>query len=128
MFFIQRKHGGVVLILLSVALLLSGGGLFPPLIGIVGGVAGTQINKPLVRKPGTITRWAAKLWPWPLIILVAWLLGQFLIGYFFNDFLKSIMGFGLLLIVSMLPLFVYAAYAFDVIHPTCKQVDMARGI
>jgi hypothetical protein len=116
MFFIQRKHGGVVLILLSVALLLSGGGLFPPLIGIVGGVAGTQINKPLVRKPGTITRWAAKLWPWPLIILVAWLLGQFLIGYFFNDFLKSIMGFGLLLIVSMLPLSVYAAYAFDVIH------------
>jgi hypothetical protein len=42
--FMQRKHGGIFLILLSIALLLFGGGLFPPLIGIVGGVAGTKIN------------------------------------------------------------------------------------
>ncbi len=34
-------------------------------------------------------------------------------GYFFNDFLTSIMGFGLLLIITMLPLSVYSAYAHD---------------
>ena len=111
--FVQRKNGGIVLILLSVALLLFGGGFFPPIIGLVSGAAGTQINKPLTGKPGSITRWAAKLWPWPLLILVAWLLGQFPIGYFFNDFLKSIMGFGLLLIFTMLPLSVYIGYAHD---------------
>ena len=65
--FVQRRHGGLVLILLSIALLLFGGGLFPPLIGVIGGAAGTQINRPLRGKPGRVTRTAARLWPWPLV-------------------------------------------------------------
>jgi hypothetical protein len=116
--FVQRKNGGLVLILLSVALLLFGGGFFPPLI--VSGAAGTKINKPITRKPGRITRFAAKLWPWPLVVFVVWVLGQFPVGYFFNDFLTSIMGFGLLLILSMLPLSVYTAYAYDT-HSAAKE-------
>jgi hypothetical protein len=112
--FVQRKRGGLVLILLSVALLLFGGGLFPPLIGLIGGAAGTKINKPIARNPGGITRLAAKLWPWSLALLITWLLGQFLVGYFFNAFLISIMGWGLLLILILLPLSVYSAYAHDV--------------
>jgi len=111
--FIQRKRGGAVLLLLSIALLLFGGGIFPPIIGLVGGAAGTQINKPLTRQSGGITRFAAKLWPWPLVLLLVWLLGQFPVGYFFNDFLKSIMYFGLALILTMLPLSVYTGYARD---------------
>ena len=111
--FVQRKQGGAVLILLSVALLLFGGGIFPPLIGLIGGAAGTQIHKPLIGKPGRVTRFTAKLWPWPLVIFMAWVLGQFPVGYFFNDFLKSIMGFGLLLILVSLPVSVYTAYAHD---------------
>jgi hypothetical protein len=111
--FVQRKNGGLVLLLLSVALLLAGGGFFPPLIGIAGGAAGTKMNKPLSGKPGGLTRFIARLWPWPLAILVTWLLGQFPVGYFFNDFLKSIMGFGLLLILVMLPLSVWSGYAHD---------------
>ena len=111
--FIQRKHGGLGLMLLSVALLLFGGGLFPPLIGIIGSVAGIRINRPIAREPGSITRFAAKLWPWPLVLLLVWLSGQFPVGYFFNDFLKSIMYFGLALILTMLPLSVYTGYARD---------------
>ena len=98
--FVQRKNGGLVLILLSIALLLFGGGFFPPVIGIIGGAAGTKINKPLTRKPGSITRFAAILWPWPLVVFLVWVLGQFPVGYFFNDFLTSIMGFGMLLILK----------------------------
>ena len=113
--FVQRRNGVLALILLSVALLLFGGGFFPPLIGIIGGAAGTQINRPLRRQQGRITRLAGRLWPWTLVILMAWLLGQFPVGYFFNDFLKSIMGFGLLLILALLPLSVYAAYARDAV-------------
>ena len=116
--FIQRRGGGLVLMLLSVALLLFGGGLFPPLIGLIGDAAGTKINTPIHRTPGSITRLAAKLWPWPLVILMTWLLGQFVVGYFFNDFLSSAMGYGLLLILSMLPLSVYSAYRYDVVHGT----------
>jgi hypothetical protein len=111
--FVQRKHGGLVLILLSIALLLFGGGFFPPIIGLVGGLAGTKINKPLSKQPGSIIRFTAKLWPWTLVIFLVWTLGQFPFGYFFNDFLKSIMPFGLLLILTSLPLSVYAAYGHD---------------
>jgi hypothetical protein len=113
--FVQRKNGGSILILLSIILLLVGGGFFPPLIGMIGGVAGTRINKPLDGKPASsVLHFAAKLWPWPLVIFMVWILGQFPVGYFFNDFLQSIMGFGLLLILTMLPLSVYTGYAFDV--------------
>jgi len=113
--FVQRKNGGTILILLSIALLLFGGGIFPPLIGIVGGAAGVKINKPLTRnQPGSILRFGAKLWPWPLVIFLVWVLGQFPVGYFFNDFLQSIMWFGLFLILVMLPVSVYSAYAHDV--------------
>jgi hypothetical protein len=112
--FMQRKNGGMVLILLSVALLLFGGGFFPPLIGLIGSQAGTQIHKPLPQKAsGGLLHFAAQLWPWPLVILIVWLLGQFPVGYFFNDFLKSIIGYGLLVILTMLPLSSYTAYAYD---------------
>jgi hypothetical protein len=38
---------------------------------------------------------------------------MFPVGYAFNDFLAGIMGFGLLLILTMLPLSVCVAYAHD---------------
>ena len=117
--FIRRKRGGLILLLLSVALLLFGGGLFPPLIGIIGGAAGTRINKPLPDKqPGRILRLAAKLWPWPLALFAVWVFGQFPVGYISNDFMQSIMGFGALLILAMLPLSVYTAYAHDLCAAT----------
>ena len=112
--FIQRRHGGLVLILLSTALLLFGGGFFPPIIGICGGAAGTQINRPTHRKPGGVFSRAAWLWPWPLVILVTWLLVMFPLGTFFNDFLQEIMLYGMCLIISLLPLSIISAYAWDV--------------
>lgn len=113
--FVQSKHGGLVLILLSIALLLFGGGFFPPLIGLIGGAAGMKINQPIRRVPEYMTRLAAKLWPWPLVVLMNWLLGQFVVGYFFNEFLMGIMWWALLLILTMLPLSVYTAYAHDAV-------------
>lgn len=114
--FVQRRQGGLVLILLSIALLLFGGGFFPPIIALVGGLAGTQINRPLSGRPTTLTRFVARLWPWTLVIFVSWTLGQFPVGYFFNDFLKGIMYFSLLLILTSLPLSVYTAYAHDAVE------------
>jgi hypothetical protein len=114
--FVQRKHGGWGLILLSILLLLFGGGFFPPLIGLIGGAAGTQINRPLGGQPGTLTRLADKLWPYPLVLLITVLLAQFPVGYFFNDFLKSIMVGVLLFIVTFLPLSMYTGYARDAVQ------------
>jgi len=125
--FVQRRKGGVVLILLSIVLLLVGGGLFPPLIGIIGGAAGTRINAPLSRKAGRLSGRIpgvlARLWPWPLVIFLVWLLGQWIVGYLFNDFLRENGYLSLLLIITLLPLSVFAAYAHDMQHGVRDVVE-----
>jgi len=42
--FVQRKNGGLVLILLSIIMLLVGGGLFPPVFGVAAGIIGIRIK------------------------------------------------------------------------------------
>ncbi len=42
--FMGRKNGGLVLILLSIIMLLLGGGIVPAIIGMVGGIIGSRIN------------------------------------------------------------------------------------
>jgi hypothetical protein len=116
--FVQRKGGGSVLILTAIPMLLFGGGIFPPLIGIVGGAVG--INRGPARnrnrRTGLFVRFLSGLWPWPLIVLAAWLLGQWLVGYFFNDFLMS-SGFVFpILIVGLLLLSVLTAITHDRTH------------
>jgi hypothetical protein len=112
--FIQFKHGGHVLILLSLVLLFVGGGFFPPVIGIVAGVTGLSINKTIHEKQlGGFTLLMARLWPWPLLILIFWFFGQFVIGYFFNDFLSGIMGGVVFFILGMLPVCMICANSYD---------------
>jgi hypothetical protein len=54
------------------------------------------------------------LWPWSLVIFLVWVIAQFPIGYYFNDLMQRAMYFGVVLILSMLPLSIYSAYARDV--------------
>ena len=42
--FISRKYGSLVLILLTIVMLLVGGGIIPPLFGIAAGVIATVFN------------------------------------------------------------------------------------
>jgi hypothetical protein len=112
--FVQRKNGGIVLILLSIALLLFGGGLFPPVIGIIAGVVATKINAPLTRQPGSVLLFLARLWPWPLVAFFVWVFGQFVIGYLFNELLQKSGFLSPLLIIGLLALSVLAGYAYDV--------------
>jgi hypothetical protein len=42
---VRREHGGLVLILLSTGMLLSGGGIGPPVMGVLAGVAGLGIAR-----------------------------------------------------------------------------------
>ena len=116
--FVQRKNGGLVLILLSILMLFVGGGIFPPLIGIIGGVVGTRINKPLTwwraRLSDKSVRFLAKLWPWSLVAFFLWLFGQWIIGYFFNEFLMKSGLLIPLLIIGLLLLTVFTAFAHDI--------------
>ena len=112
--FVQRPHGGTVLALLSFGLLLFGGGIFPPVIGIIGGVIGTRINQPLKKQPGPVWRMLAKLWPWTLVVFFVWLFGQFVIGYFFNEFLMENAVLIPVLILELLVVPILAGYGHDI--------------
>jgi hypothetical protein len=89
--FVQRQHGGLILILLAIAMFLAGGGIFPPVFGVILGVAATRIHAPLTDghvncSPGR--HLLAKLWPWFFgACLISWL-GMFpgvaLLSYFFG--------------------------------------------
>ncbi len=116
-FFVQRRHGGLILILLCIPLLLFGGGIFPPLIGIVAGALGTRIRKPLnperSRLSGGLLQFLALLWPWSLALYVLWVLGQWVIGYFFNDWLLANGYLIIVMVLGTLLLTVVTAYAHD---------------
>ena len=112
--FVQRPHGGTILALLSFGLLLFGGGIFPPVIGIIGGVIGTRINTPLKKHPDPVWRMLAKLWPWTLVVFFVWLFGQFVIGYFFNEFLMENAVLIPVLILGLLVVSILAGYGHDI--------------
>jgi hypothetical protein len=71
--FAHRRHGGLVLILLSVLLLLVGGGFGPPLVGIIVGVAAARIGVAGHARPGRAAGALGRAWPW--------LLGAGVLGY-----------------------------------------------
>jgi hypothetical protein len=90
--FVQKKNGGQVLMLLSAGMLLSGAGIFPPVIGFVLGLLATRINAPSTGwgahlSPG-LRRLLGKVWPWAFgVCVLAWLLlfpGINILGYFFG--------------------------------------------
>lgn len=115
--FVHRRHGGLVLILLSIVLLLVGGGIFPPAIGVIGGVVGTRVYAPLREQPkgclAWLSRFVAGLWPWPLVVFFVWVFGQFIIGYFFNDWLMQSGFLVPLLILGLMGLAIVSGFAHD---------------
>jgi hypothetical protein len=116
-FFIQTKRGGLVLMLLSILLLLFGGGIFPPLIGFVAAALASRINKPLhpdrSRLSGGPARALSVLWPWSLALYVLWVLGQFVLGHFFNDWLLANGYIIIIMVLGTLLLTVVTTYAHD---------------
>jgi hypothetical protein len=110
---VHRQHGGIILILLSITLLLVGGGLFPPAIGIIAGLMGTRINAPLTTQASSVANALAALWPWPLVAFFVWALGQFLVGHYFNDFMQQTGYLSPLLIVGLLVLSIASGRAYD---------------
>ena len=90
--FVERKNGGLVLILLAVAMLLAGGGIFPPVIGILIGILATRINAPLTGRrahhSAALSTFLERIWPWSFgACVLAWLClfpGINILGYFFG--------------------------------------------
>jgi hypothetical protein len=78
--FLERRHGGAILILLSIVQLLVGGGIAPISLGIIAGLVATRINAPLTWWRAHLSVGSrhvlANLWPWPL---AAYLLLSFIL-------------------------------------------------
>jgi hypothetical protein len=119
--FIQKKNGGLVLMLLSIAMLLVGGGIFPPLMGIIIGVVGTRINAPLTwwrtRLSVGWRGFLGKLWAGSFIAcIIGWLLmfpGLAAFGYFFGVNDPNLILILLLLDISTLLLTIFTGFAYD---------------
>lgn len=73
--YLDRRHGGAVLVGLSVLLLLVGGGFGPPLLGTLAGLFAFRAAARPHRLAGALTRQVARAWPWPLVVAVVCFLG-----------------------------------------------------
>lgn len=49
--FVERKHGGLWLVLLSIIMLLVGGGIVPPFFGVAAGLIGEFNNHKRAEQP-----------------------------------------------------------------------------
>ncbi len=115
--FVRDKKDGWILILLSVAMLLVGGGFGPPILGILAGVAGTGIEASSNRWPNRearrLRRFLVALWPWIFCVAAAnglfLVVGSVILVYFFdlnnpdlftNSFFFSILSLALTIFVG----------------------------
>ena len=127
--FINRKHGGSIMMLISVVLLMVGGGFGPPLLGIILGAAGTRIGKPFswwrARLPQGVRRFLSAASPWVLAAcIIAWLLmipGPFVVGHLFQaegtENLALVLYF-VLAAFGLLPVAIITGFARDIEKPT----------
>ena len=89
--FAHRRRGGPVLALLSVAMLLVGGGFVPVFIGLVAAGAAGRLHAPL-KSGGRAWHILAALWPWLLLLMAIWMPGSWLLGYLFGPVMLALSG------------------------------------
>jgi hypothetical protein len=110
-------------------MLLFGGGIFPPIIGILIGILATRINAPLLgwcaHLLAGLRDFLGKMWPWSFgACVLAWLSlfpGINILDYYFgvNDPSYTVMLIGLAL--GMLGLTVLTGFAQDVKRQSAMQ-------
>ena len=120
--FLQRKNGGGIQILLSIFMLLVGGGIGPPIIGILAGVAGRGITKPLTwwdkHLPMNFRAFLSRLWPWIYCIAVIngvfLVIGSVILVYFFDMNNPDVFTNSFFFAVVSLLLLILTGRAYDV--------------
>jgi hypothetical protein len=110
--FLHSRHGAAVLFLLSVLLLLVGGGFGPISLLIASCIGSTRINQPLTwwrsHFPVALRRTLANLWPWFFAAALLWVPAEFAAGQLFdlkNDHRQTLTNLNLMLSYPMLAFF-----------------------
>ena len=116
--FLHRQHGAAVLFLLSVLLLLVGGGFGPISLLIASCIGSTRINQSLTwwrsHFPVSLQRTLANLWPWFFAAALLWVPAEFVAGQLFdlkNDHRQTLTNLNLVLSYPMLAFFVLSLIA-----------------
>ena len=135
--FVERRHGGAVLLLLSAVMLLVGAGFGPPGLGVILGLAAIRMNAPpgsrRSRQPGGLL--LARLWPWSYgAALISWLTlmpGMYLLDRFFGlggtDLAVPLLSFTTLSAFGTLLLAIFAGLARDAAYPTGPRRTTLEG-
>jgi len=115
--FVHKKHGAAVLSLLSILLLLVGGGFGPITLLIAACMGAGKINKPLTwwRKnlPAGPRRLLAALWPWSLAAVLGWVPIEFILGQIFhlqNDHSQTLTNLNFLFSYPLLAFIILALF------------------
>ncbi len=130
--FVQKKHGGGVLFLLSIILLFVGGGFGPMTLLITASIAGTRINRPLTwwrtHLPANLRRLLAKSWPWFFGFALLWVPVEFIVGRIFgvkNDPSLTLANLNLILCYPLLGSFLLALVA-GIAGEIDRQIDSPK--
>jgi hypothetical protein len=129
--FVHRKNGGLITVLLSIAMLLLGGGIFPPILLIIIGVVAIGIRSPLnwwrTHLSVGFRNFLKKLWLWSYTAcIIAWLsalLGPGMLGYFFGMSNPALILVIIFLALGFLLLTIFTGFAYD----THIQVGSSSG-
>lgn len=130
---VHKKWGGLILLLLSIAMLLVGGGFGPPIIGILAGVAGFGITSSFTfwrkRLPVSIRRFFARLWPWVFSVCAAngmfLVIGSVILVYLFDLNNPDLFVYSFFFAVLSLVLTILTGVAYDI--QKSEQDIVAQG-
>jgi len=109
---INHRNKGRLMILLSLALLLVGGGFVPVFIGVLTGSAAC-LEKQEKYEEKKFWRFIATIWPWPVLLMVLWMPGSWLLGHFYSQFMLELSSLSFVLFDLGMPvLTLLSAYGY----------------
>jgi hypothetical protein len=120
--FVNRKRGGLIQLLLSILLLLVGGGFAPPVMGLLAGVAATGIRS----RHGwwrrhlstSILGFLSRAWPWVFVVSVAngflLVVGSLILVYLFDLNMPDLFVYSFFLAVLLILLDIITGIARDI--------------
>jgi len=122
--FVQRRQGGLILLFLSIALLLTGGGFAPPIIGILASAAGMGIHSThnwwRTHLPVPIRQFLGKCWPAVFIVCavngIFLVVGSVILVTFFGLNQPQLFVYSFLFAIASLIICNFLAIAYDVQH------------
>jgi hypothetical protein len=129
--FMQGQHGGLILLLLAIALTLVGGGFVTLLLGMVAGVAGTKIQAPLTwwraHLSLTARRVLASLWVWTLVAFLLWFPVEWGIAFLSNDLMLRLGPMMTAILPLLLLVLLVTGFARDLqSRPDLEKTDLPK--